>query len=764
MIDTTKAILNNGQATLSYSAGSGNDTILADAAGTFAAGDYIDGGAGTDTLNASYSVGAATAISVGRTANVENFFIRADLDTDTNGTDTSTIDVTDWAGAKQIWADRATSAGTNDTLQVNNIDISTELGVKGGAAANQAIIDFNFKASQITGTTDTATLNLNGAAAQDVQVDGIESLTVKSATAASTLAKLTAVNAKTVTISGDKKLTVSASDLGATAVTINAADAAGGVDFAVEAADVAVTFTGGAGDDRVNFGTTLTTADKIDGGAGTNTLAVGAALTAATSKNNANLKNIQVVEFTTDLDQDLALVGQSVTQFKQSGASSYVTTNNTSSYTHTFTADQTTIAPTLVADGLNDSLNVVLRDADVTGELANASGASAYEVVNVGSYKSEATVPTLDGDANEVYSVDVAAGRKLNITGDANFKLTGVKSATITNVASHTAADTALVNSTVVDASKLTGTFSAFGSDSVDELTGSSTKANTINGLVGNDIIVGGAGNDTITGGLGADTMTGGDGKDTFVFAPSDSALWAVAGGTAEFFALQSAAVTAATGTAKSFSVTINGYTVTGTSGDTVTNANLATAIAAVINGDQVLNQFVTATTSTADIILTSTVKGNKFSASINDGTATLAWDNAAGESSNTGVRETAFAAIDKIADLDLGGSGVDTQVDAIKINATAVAGATATTGVTIVNSGNAQAMSGANLTAAVDSLFGSGALDPTDTAGLFTYDGKTYLVANFGNSGTAFDQGVDLIVEVTGVKGTLDATDFVFA
>ncbi len=44
----------------------------------------------------------------------------------------------------------------------------------------------------------------------------------------------------------------------------------------------------------------------------------------------------------------------------------------------------------------------------------------------------------------------------------------------------------------------------------------------SLNGATGNDVLSGNGGGDTITGGVGADTVTGGSGNDTFYFAKGE--------------------------------------------------------------------------------------------------------------------------------------------------------------------------------------------------------------------------------------------------
>jgi hypothetical protein len=338
----------------------------------------------------------------------------------------------------------------------------------------------------------------------------------------------------------------------------------------------------------------------------------------------------------------------------------------------------------------------------------------------------------------------------------------GVNTA-ITNVSSHTGRGVSLVNSTVLDASDATGAITVQASDSLDEITGGAG-ADTLEGLAGNDTISGGAGNDTITGSLGTDTLTGGAGKDTFSFAGGDSVMFTAGGNASATDVKYITAAASSVGTAAdTVVVEINGYTASGTINASATAANAATAIAALINLDQTMNQYVTASVATADVVILGNIEGKSFGATVTVNGSALALDTAAGETNFTGVRETAISGVDKITDLDLGGSSESTRVDKIQIMNTDTQGASATTAVTIVNSGDAQAMSGANLTAALDALMNGGALNATDTAGLFTFSSKTYLVANFGASGSAFKDGVDFAVDVTGYTGTLDASDFTF-
>jgi len=56
--------------------------------------------------------------------------------------------------------------------------------------------------------------------------------------------------------------------------TVNASTNTGGVSFNLTGNTKDVTFTGGSGNDTVLMGASLATTDKLDGGAGTNTIGV----------------------------------------------------------------------------------------------------------------------------------------------------------------------------------------------------------------------------------------------------------------------------------------------------------------------------------------------------------------------------------------------------------------------------------------------------------------------------------------------------------
>lgn len=119
-------------------------------------------------------------------------------------------------------------------------------------------------------------------------------------------------------------------------------------------------------------------------------------------------------------------------------------------------------------------------------------------------------------------------------------------------------------------------------------------------------------------------------------------------------------------------------------------------------------------------------------------------------------VNQVTFSAMDTITDLNLGGNVAGTNVDTIDLPF-AVG--------TLVNAGApvAMASTAADLYDAVQALYATGGtMDNAGvgTAGLFTYGGDTYLIAEAaGNSVFGAD---DIIIKVTGLTGTLNLTDLV--
>ena len=266
-------------ATDSITGTSGNDIIIGDVGTTVTVqgSDQVAGGAGTDTYKIFGAFTAGTS-ETGTVTGVENLYIakvaHADQVFTSLAKSATGIEKIEIADASLLTADTiTTTAGQSLSLASGVANLKTAGGVTWAASA-----------------TDTAaSLILNGyqgkdtnANAQDVTITGTATTTqnIASTGAANKVGtlSLTAATTKAV-ITGDQALTVTTSLLatGSATVlkTVDASAAKGNVSIAIAAAtNAAFSFTGGSGNDAINFTTAdtlkaLTSGAQLDGGAGT---------------------------------------------------------------------------------------------------------------------------------------------------------------------------------------------------------------------------------------------------------------------------------------------------------------------------------------------------------------------------------------------------------------------------------------------------------------------------------------------------------------
>lgn len=314
---------------------SGNDTITAGLAVDPATGlatvatlttfDSIDGGAGTDTLNAFFS-GAVTALPGVTVKNVENVNFNAgagfvgDISSWT-GVQNVTLTQTGTAAAQNLTVKGATTVAVKGGSTVAVTDTSTTPADR-GATVTTVSLDGNtgaatlhgdgIKTLNISNTNQAATVNAKaGTRELAVAVDKVTGGTITDGEATTVVlntkgavsggftvsaAKATAVTinaeaaigradpalagvtltvgeAKSLTVNGSAAVKVETSTL-TKVETINAAANKGGVEIVGTLGD-AVVFTGGEGKDKVTVGTTTKT---INMGGGDDTVVVTGAL------------------------------------------------------------------------------------------------------------------------------------------------------------------------------------------------------------------------------------------------------------------------------------------------------------------------------------------------------------------------------------------------------------------------------------------------------------------------------------------------------
>lgn len=521
-----------------------NDTILGiiGTGATFTLGDIIDGKAGTDTLriatdNATPSTATAIVTNVER-LEVSSSGAITSLDADNDGYTSITLDRTVAAGTTEV-----KGLGTSAALVVTALDATagsnltaTYTAVTGTADTATLTVGSGGNANSILSVLGIETLNLNytgkvlfGGAAVLTQLKTLN-LNVGGASSSLTLSGATGTTAA-VNVSGAGSVTLGT--LNASIKSVDASTSTSGVTLTTDAAQTSI--KGGAGTDTITVGAAPTTTVSVTTGAGNDKVNVNALdLTAAGAIDGTN----EIIDggdgtdtlVLNETDATAALVKASVAKaigfeaLELAGAVTAFAANGFAQAAFTFTADNTAAAAyTYTADG-GDTLTLATSNSAHALTLAPILD-SGTDVINLGLSATAATVTQFAITANQVETININSttsvlaptnsnvittltvqnNTKINITGNANLTFT-------------TATGTELT----IDGSAATGKISATVVGGNDTLTGGSA-ADTLNGAGGIDTINGGGGADIITGGVGADLLTGGAGADIFVTAAGDS-------------------------------------------------------------------------------------------------------------------------------------------------------------------------------------------------------------------------------------------------
>jgi hypothetical protein len=471
----------------------GDDTIIAgpgSAGGvhTLGASDVINGGTGNDKIIITSQAPAAGENLVPRITSVEQVLIQA------VGAGNTTVNMINATGSKEVWSDNSTS-----TVFVSNLQEKATIGVKGGNGGNS--MGVQAAAPALTGDLAVA---LNGANAAVLAVNatgllgaagytsttinttvGNDAITGRAGTQTSQLALLDVGNAlNKVTVTGDGAVRVGA-DLAATVRTIDASANKGGVNFNIANNTGNVTFTGGDGNDRINFGVTLNLQDKVDGGAGRDILGV-------TDQSfiipGLQVSNVEVLELNTlNATLNAALIAGvdevRVTTTLNNGTVNGLTSNST--FVTNAAGNATLNLVNAQVAGTNDTLNL-------------KTGLTANGAVNV----------MAGGVENIVYTDNVTAntGRVTTVNFFDTDGVVDVTNLTLAGNAGNTVNFNGLVNTIrTVDGS------ASMGSTNVSIAAGNPTNGVTIKGGAQASVLTGGDGKDVITGGAGNDRISGGD-------------------------------------------------------------------------------------------------------------------------------------------------------------------------------------------------------------------------------------------------------------
>ena len=590
--DTLNVAAINAGDEVSVSAGAGNDSVTIgdalEAAAAATVGDKIDGGDGTDTLvmTTALAQGATTTTHTG----VSNFEALQISDAHTGGTITvvnaqaglSTVTLADstnsFSGGNGVITYAAgastlnlvmpgtggaltlndTGTAITDSITINNASTaaSPQDVFAGQALTVNGIETVTFNASvtgdvsqdfgAITMTSDVATgavdtINFAGADRVTVQAVTADVINASGLTAAQTGTTFNmganAVGVTTITGSAGADIL-----LGDAASTINggagndAITGGTGNDTLNGDAgnDIIVTDTGvdiingGAGNDVINFAGNLTTADKVAGGDGTDTLSVlNASLTALQGQtiSEANTFN------TTFTGMERLLIGTNMDSTGDSFDLGYLNGVN-----HVTVTSLATDAETIAGFGSGGTLNLLGALGQNLTATVNGAVTGASEALTVGlTNNADTTYGTLALANIETMNIDVTqstadaansrtatltltatqttvlgggsgAAQTVNITGTEDIVFGGAVAVGTIN-ASGMSARTATTPGLVMNATGHTLAQTITGSSGADSIVGS-TKTDTLSGGAGNDIIAGGLGADSIDGGTGTDTVT----------------------------------------------------------------------------------------------------------------------------------------------------------------------------------------------------------------------------------------------------------------
>lgn len=491
--------LNNGQ-TFTLTAAidnivgtAGNDTIIGGAASsagdsTLGSADQIDGGAGTDTLK-------VTLDGADATPNMKNVEILS-----AQALKNQAINMINATGVQQIVNDRSTG-----NLTVSNTQELATVAANGLSGQNYTV---NFKDTLVAGTADSVSVVLDNATVAALKVGGqaaggfeTVNLTAKAGKSDVTGAFDTnfTTNTGTKTINIDGAGSVRLRDIAATVTTIDASKNTGGVDVHIDVGTaLAVTFTGGAGDDQIRMENTLTTQDVIDGGAGRDTIHVtnGAHLVAG-----LQVKNIEQL--------DIAAGTGTYNMDRLAGIDTLVVSNSLVGAT---TVDNLAKGAKIVLGGENTAADLI-GAGDLTVNVKDAGAGSANDVIAI--------------NVNSKVGVATAAGSDLNIANVETVNITSSSdNANVThNFAGAVNLTHALTINVTADTAALTlGNLQALAL--VDFNASASTKAVSI--TTGADVFTAaagtafklGAGNDTLnlTGATGGNTANDADATKGYDF------------------------------------------------------------------------------------------------------------------------------------------------------------------------------------------------------------------------------------------------------
>ncbi|GAB5497742.1 MAG: hypothetical protein PsegKO_00530 [Pseudohongiellaceae bacterium] len=363
----------------------GNDVVNAPA-GTFNAGDTIDGGAGTDTLNVTWT-GTGPAQSASTLKNVEVLNLTA-------SPNPASLSV---KGVTGITAINNLNSANGATVTVSDVGAPVDSTLTGIQAATT--IGYTTAVTASTATSDKSTLTLAGTAlGASYTATGIEEVTVNSTKSANTLSSLGVSSATKITVTGDQDLTING-EIGGSKLTSVDASAFTGKNLTLEAGDGAGSTAKAGVTVTLPTSDTVTTTVETQGNKDTITLGAGNATVTAGG------------------GDDTITAGAGTNVISSGAGNDSITltgTKDTLRYAETGSSNADNIT------GFTSSSVIAVNLGTAATSTANASADSDFGIVQSG-----ATSPTIGnvdgtGTGTAISFATVSASASTAISGSAN--------------------------------------------------------------------------------------------------------------------------------------------------------------------------------------------------------------------------------------------------------------------------------------------------------------------------------------------------------
>jgi len=764
---------------------------------TWQVADQISGGAAGSTLNLTAVVGDNISTTGRATSGIENFNITF-TDNDTTNGETLTVDTSTLTGAKNFTIVSAT-ANSGDEVAFSGLAKSQNVTIK--SADEDLGVTASYKSAELSGTSDEVTVGFDGAKLGTLKIDdsateAAETVILNAAGGASTVKGLD-INSnklKTLKVTGAGDLTVtekiasSEFDSSATKNTINASGASGKVTLRTDLTSKLDAKGGSGTSDRlildvassVTTGAAISGFERVDLQASSNATVKASLITGATAlnvlagtTNNSATLTLDSVAAGTGINivgtgKNDAQYANAVT-YNQTGATSGTNDSVTIKISNGGTAVESSKVLNVGTLTANSIENVTVQVADFAKVAVGGSGLSASAAktiaVEAGSAEVSFGSNSMGGTDTETINAGSSTGKitwgTIAATGDLTFTGSeGVDSLTIGNAGNDKTQTYNLGKGnddvTLVDqaGSGDSGQATVNGEDGDDSFTvtfASDSSGTTIDGLA----LHGGAGDDTLSISGTTDNIS-----DIVKFDKGFSGIEKIV-----LMASGSSGFSAEFKVANGYNEAVN---VTEVSGQNVT-LEFKTDAGGTID----LSNFTFLGWQSGDTIkLTGgdgneTLKGTSKADTITGGGGADTITGGAGADKFTfasGSESVGTTAIDRITDFAAGGTDKIVLDDGS--SGSFFSGISLTSG-TSANVNTAQTISSANTLS--DVYNGITAINATTASTVQVVvvtvsagsAAGTYLYINDGTGDV--NSATDMLINITGISGTLAASDFAF-